>query len=267
MAKRLLGAVLGAVLTLSLSVAPAQAAAVDFTGVVALDNCSGSVVRTPGADPADPALVLTNAHCVKFMAAGEVTVDKGSSRTFTLLNRAGNGSLGTLRATRLLYATMTGTDVALYRLSSTYRQVERMGSRALELSTEHPVAGADISVVSGYWKKVYSCRIDGFVHEVRESDWVWKDSIRYTPECDTIGGTSGSPVVDPATGKVVGVNNTGNEDGKRCTFGNPCEVDPDGNVTVRRGTRYGQQTFQAVPCLPGGGEIDLAAPGCGLPRP
>ncbi len=275
MAKRLPGVVLGVVLVLTGLVVPAQAGAVqaaavqavDFTGIVALNNCSGSVVRTPTAQASEKALVLTNGHCVKLMGAREVLVDQASSRSFTLLNRGGNGTLGTLRAERLLYATMSGTDAALYRVSATYAQIEGMGSKALELSPQHPSVGIDIRVVSGYWKRIYSCRADGFVVQLREADWTWHDSIRYTAACNVVGGTSGSPVVDAGSGQVVGVNNTGNESGGRCTLNNPCEVDASGAVTVRRGIGYGQQTYQIVPCLPGGGRLELTAPGCGLARP
>src|SRR5437870_3712256 len=90
------------------------------------------------------------------------------------------------------------------------------------LSNGHPTAGSAIDVVSGYWKRVYSCTIDGFVYRLKEGSWTWKDSIRYTSACQTIGGTSGSPII--SGGKVVGVNNTGNEDGERCTENNPCGV-------------------------------------------
>lgn len=272
---RHLVAFLASVLVLSLSTAPASAFApptapaveVDFTGIVSLRGCSGSVVRPPGHDPSDPALVLTNGHCVRLMRADEVVVEEQADRVFTLLDKDGDGTLGTLRSSALAYATMSGTDVALYRLTSTYAEVEAMGTRALELSPEHPETGIGIRLVSGYWRQVYACNVDGYVHELREDRWIWRDSMRYTAQCDSKDGTSGSPVLDVATGKVVAVNNTGNEDGERCTLDNPCEVDENGTVTVRHGIRYGQQTYQVVPCLTGGGRVDLTAPGCGLPRP
>ncbi|MEU4445987.1 serine protease [Actinosynnema sp. NPDC050801] len=263
-----------AALVLSLPAATASAAPsaptradVDFTGAVSMNGCSGSVVRPPDHQPSDPALVMTNGHCVRFMDPGEVTVDQPADRRFTLLDRDGVGSLGTLRAAGLVYATMTTTDVALYRLTATYGEVEALGARALELSPERPAAGIEVRVVSGYWQHIYSCQADGYVHELREGRWSWKDSMRYTEACRTRGGTSGSPVVDAATGKVVAVNNTGNEDGERCTVNNPCEVDANGEITVRQGIGYAQQTHQIVPCLTGGGRVDLTAPGCGLPRP
>lgn len=246
-----------------------EAKAVTFAGTVALSNCSGSVVRGPDAAPTDPALVLSNGHCLEsgFPGPGEVVVDQPSSRTFTLLNASGSG-VGTLKASKIAYGTMTDTDLSLYELTSTYQQIEdSYGIRALELATAHPTAGAAITVASGYWKRTYSCDIDGFVHQLKEGRWTWKDSVRYTPECRTIGGTSGSPVIDDATGKVVAVNNTGNESGQECTDNNPCEVDESGKVTVREGINYAQQTYNMVPCIGAGSAIDLSREGCALPKP
>ncbi|MFD4611330.1 serine protease [Streptomyces sp. NPDC058440] len=248
--------------------APALAA-VDFAGTVALSNCSGSVVRLPASADSDPALVLSNGHCLEtgFPAPGKVVVGQSSSRTFGLLNSAGT-QVATLRANKVVYSTMTDTDVTIYQLTSTYAQIKNSyGINALTLSDTHPVAGTAIKVVSGYWKRIYSCNIDGFVYRLKEGDWTWKDSVRYTSACDTIGGTSGSPVVDTATGKVVAVNNTGNESGGRCTVNNPCEVDANGTVTVRQGINYAEQTYQIPACFGTGNQLDLNRSGCVLPKP
>ncbi|MFE6757129.1 serine protease [Streptomyces sp. NPDC057684] len=277
MNKPLVGAVFG-LLLIGATAAPAtavgaqheaKAKAVTFAGTVALSNCSGSVVRVPDSQPTDPALVMSNGHCLEsgFPGPGEVVVDQPSSRTFSLLNSAGS-KVATLRANKIAYGTMTDTDVSLYQLTSTYAQIESSyGIKALELSASHPTAGTAITVVSGYWKKTYSCNIDGFAYRLKEGEWTWKDSVRYTSTCNTIGGTSGSPVVDQASGKVVAVNNTGNEDGARCTDNNPCEVDENGTVTVREGINYAQETYGIVPCVGIGNKIDLSAPGCELPKP
>ncbi|TPQ19618.1 trypsin-like serine peptidase [Streptomyces sporangiiformans] len=243
--------------------------AVDFAGTVALSNCSGSVVRMPGSEADDPALVLSNGHCLEsgFPEPGEVIVDQPSNRTFGLLNSAGT-RVATLRASKIAYATMTDTDMSLYQLTSTYQQIQNSyGIKALELNAARPTAGTAIKVVSGYWKRIYSCSVDGFAYRLKEGSWTWKDSVRYTSSCNTIGGTSGSPVIDNATGKVVAVNNTGNEDGGRCTDNNPCEVDQNGNITVRRGINYAQQTYQVVPCVGLDNKIDLSRSGCTLPKP
>ncbi|MET9629812.1 serine protease [Lentzea sp. NPDC006480] len=267
MARRLVVTLLAAIAALGVTTAPAQAA-VDFAGTVALSNCSGSLVRLPSSAPADKALMLTNGHCYQLMKANLAVVDRPERRSVKLLNSAGSGTVATLTTAKLLYATMTGTDAAFYQLDQTYEQIQQQyGIRALELSASHPVAKTDIRVVSGYWKRIYSCQVDGFVYQLKEADWTWRDSIRYTPSCNTIGGTSGSPIIDNVSGKVVGINNTGNESGGRCTMNNPCEVDAAGKVTVRKGINYGQQTFDFVSCFGPGTKLNLALPGCKVTKP
>ncbi|MFD0687226.1 S1 family peptidase [Actinomadura fibrosa] len=281
MPRRLLGIIAAAFLgaatvTATAGTATAAAApappitAVDFTGIVALSNCSGSLVRTPTAADTDPALVLTNGHCYEGgePAAGQVITNRASSRSFSLLDPTGRRTLGTLRASTMLYATMTDTDVALYRLNTTYARIQQTyGTPALRLSLQHPTAGTDIRVVSGYWRRIYSCRLDGFAYRLRESQWTWKDSLRYTSECQVIGGTSGSPVIDAASGQVVGANNTINEDGGRCTLNNPCEVDQSGAVTVRPNIGYAQETYILAACIAPGSVLDYGRSGCLVPRP
>ncbi|MFG3063620.1 serine protease [Streptomyces sp. NPDC048231] len=243
--------------------------AVDFAGTVSLSNCSGSVVRFPRSADGDPALVLTNGHCLEtgFPEPGEVVVGQSSSRSFGLLDSAGT-RVATLRASKVAYSTMTDTDVTIYQLTRTYAQIRSSyGINALTLADTHPVAGTAIKVVSGYWKRIYSCAVDGFVYRLKEGDWTWKDSVRYTSACNTIGGTSGSPVIDNATGKVVAVNNTGNEDGGTCTVNNPCEVDANGKVTVRQGINYAEETYLIPACFGTGNQLDLSASGCALPKP
>jgi len=281
MSKRLLGVIAAAVIGASAltaagataSAAPAvpvpTKAAIDFTSIIALNNCSGSLVRTPGAADTDPAMVLTNGHCLDggMPGAGEVITNQASSRTFSLLDPTGQRTLATLRATSVLYGTMTDTDAALYKLSSTYATIKQSyNTPALELSLDHPTTGADLRVVSGYWKRIYSCRLDGFAYRIREADWTWKDALRYTSSCNVIGGTSGSPVIDAGSGKVIGVNNTINESGGRCTLNNPCEVDEAGKVTVRAKIGYAQQTYLLAACIAPGTVLDLNRPGCNVPR-
>jgi V8-like Glu-specific endopeptidase len=255
--------------------APAAAATarghgeVDFTGIVALSNCSGSLVRGPRSRDSDKALVLTNGHCLEdgMPKPGQVIVDRPSARTFALLDRTGRSTLGTLKATRVEYSTMTETDVTVYRLDESYGTVRRRyGIPALRLSASRPHDGTAIRVVSGYWRTIYGCKTDATVHRLREAGWTWKDSIRYSPQCQTIHGTSGSPVIDARTRHVIAINNTGNDDGERCTLNNPCEVDRKGNVTVRHGAHYAQQTYLLARCLGRGGDVVLGG-SCALPRP
>ncbi|RSM48489.1 hypothetical protein DMB66_46250 [Actinoplanes sp. ATCC 53533] len=250
--------------------APAQAvAAVNLASTIALNNCSASLVRYPNSISSDRALMLTNGHCYEggFLAAGQVLQNRTSTRSGTLLNAAGT-ALGRVRADRLLYATMTGTDVTLYRLTSTYATLQSSyGATALTIADSRPADGSAVAIPSGYWKRTWNCKIDGFVGGLREDRWSWHDSIRYDPACDTISGTSGSPIVDTASGQVVGINNTGNEDGGMCTLNNPCEVADDGTTTAFPGQSYGQQTYWFTTCVTADRTIDLTKSGCLLTKP
>jgi Trypsin-like peptidase domain len=259
-----------ALLPLPAAAAPSAAPGTDFTGIVALSNCSASVVRYARSRPSDKALVLTNGHCYErgFLDPGQVIVNRRSTRSMTLLNPDASAA-GTVRAARVLYATMTKTDITLYQLEKTYAQLAaRFGTTPLTLATSGPSDGTPIAVVSGYWKRIYTCSVEETVAEIREYTWTWQQSIQYhQPGCEVIGGTSGSPVVDKNTGQVVGANNTAYSGGAPCSLNNPCEVAPDGTTHVEDGAAYGQQTWWLYTCLTATRSIDLNRPGCRLPRP
>ena len=253
--------------------APAQTAVRapggDFTGIAALSNCSGSLVRFASSVSTDRAMILTNGHCLEggMPGPGEVVVNEPSSRSFSLLRPSGTKA-GSVRAARVLYATMTKTDVTLYRLTETYAAIQsRLTVPALTLAQSAPAAGAGMAVVSGYWKRIYTCSVQSTIYRLKEAEWTMENSIKYRqPGCETIGGTSGSPIVSTSTGQVIGVNNTGNEDGGSCTLNNPCEVDAAGNITVDQGAAYGQQTWWFYTCLTSTRTIDLNKSGCLLAK-
>ncbi|MGC9665541.1 S1 family peptidase [Planosporangium sp. 12N6] len=248
---------------------PALAVAADLTATIKLNNCSATLVRFPRSVDTDRAMMLTNGHCYEggMPAAGTVLVNRASSRTGSLLNASGR-AVATVTADRLLYATMTRTDVSLYRLTQTYRSIQSAtGLSAKTISASHPTSGTSMFIPSGYWKQVWQCSINGFVPTLREASWTFQDSIRYNTGCTTIHGTSGSPIVSTATGEVIGINNTVNDNGEMCTLNNPCEVDQNGNTTATKGQSYGQQTYWFTTCLTAANTVDLNVSGCLLPKP
>jgi hypothetical protein len=193
--------------------------------------------------------------------------NKASSRSGTLLNAAG-GSLGTVRAGKLLYATMTGTDVSLYQLTDTFASIKtKFNSTALTIASSKAANGSAINIPSSYRKQEWNCTINGFVPTLREDVWTFHDSIRYNLGCSTTHGTSGSPIISASSGQLVGINNTGNDNGEMCTLNNPCEVDENGNTTATKGLSYGQQTYWFDTCLSSGNQIDLTVAGCLLTKP
>ncbi|HWU44153.1 MAG TPA: hypothetical protein VN132_11965, partial [Bdellovibrio sp.] len=207
-------------------------------------------------------------HCLEtgMPEAGEVVFGRESSRSFRLFGA--NNVVGRLNATQIVYSTMTKTDMTIYKLRETYADIKsRYNVNALLLASQHPSVSDPIEVISGYWSRGYTCGIEAFISKIKEDQWTMEDSLRYSrPGCNTIGGTSGSPVVKAGTRTVVGVNNTGNEDGAKCTMNNPCEVDQNGAITAHQGYSYGQETFWVYSCLNQYNEIDLNVAGCQLPK-
>lgn len=249
----------------------ATAAAYDFRGIVKLSNCSGSLVRFEGARDEDPALVLTNGHCVNSGQGGMIPANRflhrlPAKRNVQFLGSDGAILAGSAASKELIYATITGSDVALYALEQSYAQVrKRFGVEALMMDARRPMLDEKIHILSGYWQRGYSCSIDRFVFELREAEYVSRDSMRYSKGgCETIHGTSGSPILSAATGRVVGINSTGNDAGERCTMDNPCEVSQTGQVYVEKGRSYGDQTYVFYSCMDSRGVMDLRLAGCKL---
>src|SRR4051794_14555 len=247
---------------------PARAATVpNFNGTVSLSNCSGAIVRWSTSIATDQAMMLTNGHCYRLMGGREAVVGVRAVRDVTLLKT--NGSVaGTISTTRLLYATMWKTDVALYAFGLTYKQINnRYGVTAITLAKSKPSPNNEpISIVSGYWKTEYDCSLHGFAWKLHEDIYTWRNSLRYEDGgCEVIPGTSGSPVLN-AQRLEIGINNTLNEDGERCTLNNPCEENRDGVTSVHQGRGYGQETWMFYTCL-SGNTLNVSRSGCGLPRP
>ena len=241
----------------------------DFEGIIDLSNCSGSLIRLDNSKDSDQALVFTNGHCLEsgFTEPGQVVTHQASTRRMNLLNTKAQIA-GVVQATEVIFSAMTNTDLTIYRLKETYADIEsKYKIRPLTLASSHPTLNMPIEVISGYWRKGYSCAIESFVPQLKEANWTFTDSIRYShPGCETIGGTSGSPILLSGSATVIGINNTGNEDGEKCTMNNPCEVDSNGQISYEMGVSYGQQTYWVYSCLNSQNDIDLKTPGCQLPH-
>jgi hypothetical protein len=242
----------------------APAADSDFDGIARLPGCSGALVQFAGQSDSDHAMVLTNDHCLNDQAYGRFTYNAPYSKTVTLFNKKKEPVAKSFVSMKILYATQTDTDFGLLELPETYAEIKKLYDVSpLTLAPARAAVGADILVITGYFGKVIECQVDGYVHRLVEDSWTWNESYRYAG-CETGHGTSGSPIVLKGTRSVVGINNTGNDDGGRCTLNNPCEVDAAGTVTVLPGRNYGQQTAELYTCLNERKQFDIHTPGCKL---
>ena len=211
--------------------------------------------------------MLTNGHCYQLMGSHEVVVNQPNVRAVSLL-RTNGSTAGVVSTTTLLYATLWQTDVALYELDLTYKQLnKRYGVHAITLANKQPSPKDEpISIISGYWQTEYDCNLNGFAYRLHEDIYTWRNSLRYSDGgCLVIGGTSGSPVLN-ADRLEIGINNTINEDGEHCTLNNPCEENRRGVTTVHENRGYGQETWMFYTCL-SANNLDLAKSSCKLPKP
>ena len=244
----------------------------DFEGIVKLSNCSGALIKFSGQPVTSKALVLTNGHCYSsgpwggMLKPGEVVVNSPVKRSMKIFDKQMN--LSPITTTRVVYAAMTDTDITIYELSQTYQEIaNKFKIQSFDLDTVRPSIGTDIQIVSGYWDRGYSCAIDAFIFNLKEGDWMFKDSVRYTDGCNTIGGTSGSPIIAKGTRSVIAINNTLNEGGAQCTVNNPCEISKEGTISALKDKRYGQQTYNIYSCLTPDFNIDVNRSGCTLAKP
>jgi hypothetical protein len=213
-------------------------------------------------------MVLTNGHCLTPRPTpGQALVDRAADDLVVLNGNTGNAATRATAA-RLLYATMTGTDVALYRLRESYAALARAGVPARLLATAGPAPGDALVMQSGTYQTTFACAVEAIVPAVREAGYTQRGAVRYAAgaSCDPRPGTSGSALIDPRTGQVVAIHNSHVAgDGEPCAEDNPCEVAPDGTTTAVKGRGYAQQVAGLTPCLAAGSAFDAARPGCALP--
>ncbi len=234
-----------------------------FEGTVDLSNCSGFVFTTAQSDPTQPAMLMTNGHCLTtllggiVLSPGEARTDRPGSRSVSIVNA--DGKKLKMKTTRLVYATMTGTDVAVYELPFTYQDLAAKGIRPFMLGSI-PVLGESVEVFSAHKNNTHTCTVAAITN-TREGGFPFVDSLRLSPECRQGNGTSGSPVVRAGTREVIAIANSYNKNGRACGNNNPCEVNGE-EVSVQFTARYAQQIAAVVLCL-----TDFAAEACPLTKP
>lgn len=246
---------------------PPEVTQPSLAGEVSVNGCMGSVVRMPDARANDAALLLTNGHCVQGdrPAVGSALVDQPAGFPIGIADHDGYDQ-ATANATRLVYATMTGTDVALYRLDKTYAQFAAAHATVFTVSRKPMSANEKLAVLTGAYRE--SCTLSAVVPHLREGGYQLDDAVRTVGSEDCIlgPGMSGSAMVAPDGNTIVGVHNTSNQStGAACSDGNPCEVGADGKVTSVPHAAYGEQIDMIPGCF-SGSVLQLNRYGCTLAK-
>lgn len=232
----------------------------NFKGSVYIHNCSGALIRFKNSRPSQNALIMTNAHCER---PENLPHRKNYTKYFVLLDEKGEFIEG-IPSLELIYGTRQGTDLAIYKMRNTYQELQNhFGIEAYTISEQSNIEGNNIEILSGHWKIGYTCGVEKEVYSLVEDIWTVYQAFRYsTPGCETIDGTSGSPILNPKNKEVVGINTTTNEKGRVCELNNPCEVDRNQNIFYQQGLNYGLKLYWLYQCLNDSYELDVNIDGC-----
>jgi uncharacterized protein (TIGR03437 family) len=240
-------------------------------------TCTAFLVRT--ADSA-PAYAFTNGHCLGFLGANEVVLDRPLTGTLTLnwfIDTPASRYAVPLK--RAVWASMKGVDLAIVELQATAADLAARGFRPLPLATA-PAAEGDAVLNVGApstsippgeeFLRLGACTLGPRV-DLLEFRWRMPGFLRN--DCpDVKGGSSGSPLLDARTGEAIGIVNTGTVDefergaGYDCYLNHPCEFTPGRKPRVLDNTSYAFPLDGVRECFDAAGVFDLQRAGCPLDR-
>jgi hypothetical protein len=202
----------------SAEASPSPATAEDLQGTVAIEKCSGSIVRLT-EDEAAPAYLLSAGHCGKpgFAVAPGKAYSLGPGYwTHTAGYPAGATTNRPVKieVTGLAYATMTWADLALFETGRSADSFRKEGYQVYSLGESLPRAGDSFRVTSAFWKETQVCRVDRIlatnadelaIDPMSLHGYEFRNSILFDSDCSIRTGWSGAPIVNESTGQVYGI--------------------------------------------------------------
>ena len=227
---------------------------------VRVDNmlgwCSGIIFKMPNMTDDQKALVLTNGHCIGYGSYNRFFPDDREifinfnipiSQTIILYS---SDSEWAFDYKKILFATTTAVDLAIIELETTYKTLKEKNYTVYSIARELPRLGTIMEFYTYGHNKTDICEVDKIIPTLKEGAWTWNDSIRMkaNEECRFISGQSGTAGIEPSSGLVYGLANTGYEGGTPCSFGNPCEVDKEIISTGEIDQSYGVSVAPLYDC-------------------
>ena len=225
-------------------------------------GCAGVVFKMPNMTDDQKALVLTNGHCIgygsysvepypNFPDNKEVFINFNTPFFETVTVYSDNLEWDELfYYQKILFATMTDTDLAIIELETTYKTLKEKNYTVYSIAREFPRLGTIMEFYTYSYNKIDICKVDKIIPTLKEGVWTWNDSIRMkaNEECRFIPGQSGTAGIEPSSGLVYGLANTGYEGGTPCSFGNPCEIHKEIISTGERHQSYGVSVAPLYDC-------------------
>ncbi len=248
----------------------AQAAGTSLTAVGRTsglaERCTAWLLDSGAGDDAQ-AYAVTTARCVGQTSTASVMSDQAIQgaaiefNAFATLTTAKQPDLVKAPIEAVEWASSRGNDLAVLRLGATYGELSGRGVRPidpvapLQQGSEILVAGVPVEGIEPREQYLRGSRCQvGLTTDVVEGTWLWHDS--QASDCSGIlGGSWGSPVLNPAGEAVAMVNTTtiGADPGAVCADGVPCQVSADGVVPVAEAATYMVPVAALAACFPQGG--------------
>lgn len=234
-------------------------------------TCTAVLVDSGGGDAA-PAHILTNGHCVQWMANGVISnLPVEGEVIFNYFADTADTTIA-VPLEEVVYSTMQGIDIAIIRLQNTLGQLAaqkifpyKIATTPLDFPSEVRVVGAPsegLTPVDAYLREEI-CQAKTQV-DLLEFNWHFYD--HYVTSCqDIFGGSSGSALFTTKNNLLYGLINTTVEGNSACYLGVPCELTTDG-VTVNETASYATPLYGMERCFTKDGNFDLSAD-CPLPSP
>lgn len=233
-----------------------------WSGIGRLENdqgqCTASLIdsRATGQDPRGPAYIITSGHCVdkrNGIVAMDLPVD--GTVNFNYFSDTSE-QRKTFALKRRIWSSMQGVDIAVLELEASLEQVMAQGIQPLALAMPPDigsnilVVGAPVAGTQGLW--LAACTLQASAVLV-EQPWVWRKTM--ANQCLGIApGSSGSPILDRATNKIIGVlgtTTTIKTAHNKCGRDATCEI-VDGQAVWSAETNYGNPLGFLAGCFAAG---------------
>lgn len=235
-------------------------------------RCSAVLIdtRSTGGGTDAPAYVLSSGHC-NYSQLGLVATDlktQGHVEFNYFKDTAAQRQIYPLK--RLVWNSLQNIDLAVIELGVPLQRLIDEGIEPLKLAARQPALNTPVLAVgapevagSGYTLRASACTFDG-TRDIVEFPYVSNANLRNGCQ-DVLPGASGSPLLDRASGEIIGITGTttrGSQAADKCLKDAPCEL-TDGQGTWHANTNYASPVTRLQACL-ANGRFDLALPGCDL---
>jgi hypothetical protein len=239
-----------------------------YTGIGQLKGgltCTAWLLDLPGRGTA---YAVANGHCTDLSPSTTIVDAEPRGATIEFHRFVDTpGARLVVQVKRIAWSSMKGVDVGIFELDRTLAQLRAKGIRPLAIAAEPPTAGRRVESVgipvvgvpqTAQHLRRSRCTTGAVTKRLVEERWVWYDAI--PSSCRGItGGSSGSPLLDRATGKVLGAINTTTFLGERltpCYSGRPCELRGT-SLRARRATTYAIPVSALRACFTSAGRFRL----------